>query len=55
MFIVSLRQFGRSSEQVEKQIHQIELQLEELETQAAEQPDILPASTEKKATPKRRE
>ena len=55
LLVLRRRQFGRSSEQVEKQIHQIELQLEELETQAAEQPDILPAPTEKKATPKRRE
>ena len=54
LLVLRRRQFGRSSEQVEKQIHQIELQLEELETQAAELPDTPVASTEKKATPKRR-
>ncbi len=36
LLVLRRRQFGRSSEQVEKQIHQIELQLEELEIQAAQ-------------------
>jgi len=55
LLVLRRRQFGRSSEQVEKQIHQIELQLEELETQAAETADTpLPKATPK-AIPKRRE
>lgn len=42
------RQFGRSSEQLDKQIHQIELQLEELETQAAQTPDVTLPGEQKK-------
>ncbi len=54
LLVLRRRQFGRSSEQVDKQIHQIELQLEELEIQAAETPEIASPSTTEKRTPKRR-
>ena len=54
LLVLRRRQFGRSSEQVDKQIHQIELQLEELEIQAAETPEIASPSPTEKRTPKRR-
>ena len=47
-------QFGRSSEQVGKQIHQLELQLEELETTASEAPVIDMGEPVDKAKPRRR-
>lgn len=38
--VLKRSRFGRSSEQVDKQIHQLELQLEELEIHAAELPPL---------------
>ncbi len=54
LLVLRRRQFGRSSEQVEKQIHQIELQLEELEIQAAQTADVALPGTDRTAIPKRR-
>lgn len=54
LLVLRRRQFGRSSEQLDKQIHQIELQLEKLETQAAQTPDVTLPGAEKKDAPKRR-
>jgi hypothetical protein len=52
--VLKRSRFGRSSEQVDKQIHQLELQLEELEIQAAEVPALELGEPSKKATPRRR-
>ena len=49
LLVLRRRQFGRSSEQVEKQIHQIELQLEELEIQAAQTADVALPGTDWRA------
>ena len=46
--------FGRSSEQVEKQIHQLELQLEELEMQTGALPKRAENNDAEKAIPRRR-
>ena len=52
--VLKRSRFGRSSEQVDKQIHQLELQLEELEIQAAEVPALALGESTTKATPRRR-
>lgn len=56
LVVLKRARFGRSSEQLDKQIHQLELQLEELETQAAEIPRLSTdaAPLEEKRQPKRR-
>jgi transposase len=53
--VLKRSRFGRSSEQVDKQIHQLELQLEELEIHAAELPELDLGERAEKATPRRRQ
>ena len=54
--VLKRARFGRSSEQLDKQIVQLEMQLEELEIQAAEIPhlDMDSVQGEEKKKPKRR-
>jgi transposase len=52
--VLKRNRFGRSSEQVDKQIHQLELQLEESEIHAAEVPSLDLGEPTEKATPRRR-
>lgn len=52
--VLKRNRFGRSSEQVDKQIHQLELQLEELEIHAAEVHSLDFGEPTEKATPRRR-
>ena len=52
--VLKRSRFGRSSEQMDKQIHQLELQLEELEIHAAELPELDLGERAENATPRRR-
>jgi transposase len=52
--VLKRSRFGRSSEQMDKQIHQLELQLESLEIQVAEIPTFDLGEAAEKSTPRRR-